>query len=240
MLNRNHYYLALGPVVTSDYEGSDDYELQPLMIARWDRRGAFVEFRGDTLRANVIPMSLFQAGPMLRYHRARKSVADSRVDSMRDISSAIEAGGFVGVMLRDPQKPRRRLGLRVETLKDVSGSYDGSQTALVLEGGWPFSDRWSIDAEIASHYASSKYMNTYFSVDANNAGLSGLPQFHAGAGFEDVGLNLMLSHQISGHWGIGLIGTYKRMLGDAGASPVVADAGSRNQLVGGLVATWTY
>lgn len=239
-MNANHYYVALGPVLTSDYEGSNDYEVQPLLIARWIRAGAYVAFEGNTLSANVIPMSLFQAGPMLSWHRARKSVDDHRVDRMRDISGALEGGGFVGAMLRDPNRPERRLGLKVEFLQDVSGSYDGNHTVLKLEGGLPLGETWSIDGEVFSGYGNGRYMDTYFSVDADNAARSGLSQFDAKAGFKDVGLHMMLSHQFTDHWGIGMIGTYKRMLGDAANSPVVAEAGSRDQFVGGLVGTWRY
>src|SRR5690606_40802653 len=54
-MNSSHYYVAVGPVLVSDYEGSDDYEVQPLVIARWIRAGAWVAFEGSTLKANVIP-----------------------------------------------------------------------------------------------------------------------------------------------------------------------------------------
>lgn len=238
--DENHYYLALGPVMAPDYEGSDNYEIYPLAIARWIRGGAYVEFRGATLSANLIPMSLFQAGPMLRWHRARDDVSDKSISRMRDIDGTLEAGGFFGVMLRDPDAPRRRIGTNVRILQDVLGSHDGYEIRLVLEGGLPLHDKWSLETRVFSSYASKSYMDTYFSVDPDNAARSGLEQFHADAGFKDVGLNAMLTYHLTEHFGIGLIGSYKRFIGSAGDSPVVDTAGSRNTFVGAMVATVVY
>src|SRR5690606_21325562 len=213
---------------------------QPLLIARWIRAGAWVAFEGSTLKANVIPASLFQAGPILRYQRSRKDVDDPRVDAMRQVSGALELGGYVGVLFRDPDAPMRRLGLRVEFLQDVSGSHEGSHANLVLEGGYPVGDHWSLDGEIFAGYGSADFMDTYFSVDPDNAARSGLRTFDADAGFKDAGIRFMLSRQLTDQWNIGVIGVYKRMLDDAGDSPVVRDAGSRDQFVTGVVLTWRY
>lgn len=238
--DENHYYLALGPVMAPDYEGSDNYKFYPLAIARWTRGGAYVEFKGATLSANLIPMSLFQAGPVLRWHRARDDVSDNSVSRMRDIDGTLEAGGFFGVMLRDPNAPRRRIGTNVQILQDVLGSYDGYEVQLALEGGLPLHDKWTLEMRAISSYASKSYMDTYFSVDPDNAARSGLGQFHASAGFKDVGLNAMLTYHLTEHFGIGLIGTYKRFIGSAGDSPVVDTAGSDNTFVGAIVATVVY
>lgn len=237
--NRDHYYVALGPVFVPDYEGSDDYELQPLPIARWIRRGAYLELYGNTLTANVIPASPLQAGPVLSWRRSRSDVEDPRVDRMRDVSGALEAGGFIGLMLYDAES-RRHLRLMAQLLQDVSGSHDSHSATLKLEGGTPFGDDWAVDVQMFADYGGGNFMDSYFSVDADNAARSGLSRHDADAGFADAGLRVMVSHQFTDHWGIGVIGGYKRMLGDAGDSPVVADVGSRNQFLGALVGTWRY
>jgi outer membrane scaffolding protein for murein synthesis (MipA/OmpV family) len=109
-----------------------------------------------------------------------------------------------------------------------------------LEGGLPLGKKWSLDSRISSTYGSSSYMDTYFSVDSDNAVRSGLPTYDAGAGFKDVEINAMLSRQIYEYFGIGLIGTYRRYIDGAKESPVVSGAGSPNTFIGAVVATVRY
>jgi outer membrane scaffolding protein for murein synthesis (MipA/OmpV family) len=240
LLNEDHYYFAVGPSWAPDYEGSDDYNVYPLVIGRWDGGGRFAEFDGDTLRVNAIPAILFQAGPALVLRQGRQGVADDRVHVLRHVRSALEAGGFVGLEIRDPKELRRYADLRLQAVQDVTGVSDGYDARLNLRAGGPLGDPWSIDTELFSDYGSKDYMNTYFSIDANNAARSGFPVYHASEGFRDVGLNAMLTYHFSDHWGVGLIGEYKRLIGDAANSPVVENAGSPDQFVTALTITFEY
>lgn len=239
-MNASHYYFELGPVVAPDYVGSDDYALYPLVVARWIRRGAYVEFHGSTLSANVIPMSLFRAGPVVHYRRARNDVDDARVRQMREIDGAFEVGGFFGVELRDPDATRRRIGLHIRALQDVSGSHDGYLVKMTLNASTPVGEAWSLHVEAFSHYGSDGFMQAYYGVDTWDAMRSGLSQFSAGSGFRDAGLDVHLGYRISDHWGLGLIGRYMRLVGDAADSPVVADAGSADQFIAAVTITVRY
>jgi outer membrane protein len=238
MLNENHFYLAIGPSLAPDYEGSDDYSPYPLIIGRWQRGARFVEFEGDTLRANILPAGLLQAGPVLLLRQGRQDVSDDRIERMRHVRHSLEAGGFIGMEIRDPDELRRYADLRLQVVSDVTGVNNGYETRLNLRGGAPLPGPWTIDAEIFSDYGNANYMDSYFSVDADDASRSGLPQFHASSGFRDVGTDAMLTYHLSDHWGIGAIFEYKRMLGDAADSPVVETAGSADQFIGALTLTF--
>ena len=65
LLNEWHFYIQAGPAYTPDYVGSDDYNLYPMLIARVEKGARYLEFEGDTLRANVLPPGLLHAGPVL-------------------------------------------------------------------------------------------------------------------------------------------------------------------------------
>lgn len=238
--NKSHYYAALGPALTPDYEGSDYYEVLPLVIARWIKRGRYAELVGAKLRANLIAESLWQFGPVLRWNRARGNVESGPVDRMEHIDGALEAGGFFGALLRDPDAPRRRLGLEVEALQDVWGVHDGYVLNLDLSGGTPLNDNWAVDVSITSTWASNAYMSTYFGVNASDAVRSGLQPFRASSGFKDVAFSANISYSLSDHWGVAMSGRYQRLLGDAADSPVVASAGSPNQYVLTFMATCQY
>lgn len=238
--NRSHYYVAIGTALAPDYEGSAYYEALPLVIARWDKRGAYAELLGARLRANLIPESLWQFGPVLHWNRARGDVGSGPVVKMEHIDGTPEAGAFFGAMLRDPDAPRRQLGLEVEFLQDLGGTHNGYQMSLELSGGWPINDRLAINVTLGSSYGSNSYMDTYFGVNASDSLRSGLQPFDPESGFRDIAFSATLSYEISGHWGIALGGRYQRLLGDAANSPVVASAGSANQYIATLMATYTY
>lgn len=238
--NASHYYFALGSALAPDYEGSDQYEPLPLLIARWIKRGRYVEMVGAKLRANLIAESLWQFGPAVRWDRARGDVGSHAVSAMEHIDGALEAGGFFGALLRDPENPRRSLGVEVEALQNINGVHDGYYLTFDLSGGLPFHDRWMVNADITSTYGSSSYMQKYFGVNASDAIRSGLPRFDAKSGFKDVSVNLALSYAFTSRWGMLLGGQYSHLLDTAHDSPVVARAGSPDQFVMTLMATYQF
>jgi MipA family protein len=77
-------------------------------------------------------------------------------------------------------------------------------------------------------------LEKFFGINASQAARSGLSQKDADAGFKDVGVTLGVNWQFTKHWFTGLSGTYERMIGDAGSSPVTRDAGDKNQGSGGI------
>jgi outer membrane protein len=83
-------------------------------------------------------------------------------------------------------------------------------------------------------------MGSYFTVDTADAPSSGLDAYDADNGIKDVGGTLSLNWRIPGteHWGLGGVFSYFRMVGDAGDSPVVDDAGNPDQLFGGVMVTF--
>jgi len=238
--NKSYYYVALGTALTPDYEGSSHYEALPLIIARWMKRGRYVELVGAKLRANLIAESLWQFGPVLRWRRARGNVGSDPVARMEHIDGALEAGGFFGAMLRDPDDPQRSLGVEIEAMKDVWGVHNGYLVNLELAGGLPLWNNWTINVSVDSSYGSGRYMRTYFGVKPSDALRSGLPTYVPKAAFKDVALTATLSYNFTDHWGVSLTGRYQRLIDDARDSPVVSGVGSANQYIATLMATYLF
>lgn len=216
-----------------DYEGSEDYELVPQLYARAQREHFFVELDNFTLRANVVPHPVLKAGPVLRYRPERDDVENNRVDRLRDVDAAFEIGGFVGIQVQ-------KWDASVTVVQDVADGHDG--LLLTLGAGYtrPLVDRLIFRFAVFSNYANSDYMDSYFSIDANNAARSGLPTFSADDGFKDLGVRVRLRYQMVEHWGLmGTVG-YVRLLGDAEDSPIVDDEGSADQFTGGVVVIYTF
>ena len=50
------FTLGAGAGFAPDYEGSEDYEVVPLLLARVQRNDIFVTLEANTLRANLLPV----------------------------------------------------------------------------------------------------------------------------------------------------------------------------------------
>jgi len=232
---------AAGLGTRPDYEGSNDYDLVPIggIRATFDEY-AFLDFSGThgsggapRLRANVVADDFLQFGPLLQYRRSRGDVESPRVDSLPNVDAALELGAFFGFDAQGWQG-------QIAFAHDVTGGHDGFIVELSAGYTAELGAGLSLGALVASTYASDGYMGTYFTVDTVDAPASGLDPYDADNGIKDVGGTLTLNWRIPGseHWGISGVFSYFRMVGDAEDSPVVDDAGSPDQLFGGVLVTF--
>ena len=240
-------FIAVGPALAPDYEGSTDYKAIPLVVARVQSNGYFVELQGTRARANLLPIEILSdslslsvmAGPSVNFRPGRGSVENARVDSLRDVDTAIEAGAFIALRKNGILGERDALMGRIELVNDVSGTHEGR--LLTLRGSYakPLSKKLRFAAGMDATYASNDYMETYFSIDADNAGRSGLTAFKSGHGLKDVGLDLSLLYSLTERWGImGLVRT-SYLLGDASDSPIAGE-GSSKQFLGGIAVNYRF
>ena len=225
--------IGFGAGMVPDYEGSNHYQAVPALYARihW-KRGYSVELEGLTLRANLLPDDMWNVGPVVRYRMGRDDVENGAVDRMRDIDDSWEVGAFAKVAIDN-------WNVRLDMVKDIADSHDGYLIGIHT-GYTLFRDNsWSAAAGASATYADNNYMDTYFSVDENNSARSGLDTYEAEAGFKDIGVTLSASYSISRNWGVMGIMGYKRLLGHAEDSPIVAKEGSPDQFIGSLAVTYS-
>lgn len=227
------FSLGAGVGAAPDYEGSDDYEAVPVLLARAAKGNRFIELFGTTLRANLLGNAVFSAGPVLNYRAERDDVESNAVDDLDDVDAAVELGGFVGLDYQGWLA-------RVTVTQDVNDGHDGM--LLELLGGYraELGPAWALTTTVSSTYADEDYVDSYFSIDAGDAAASGLDEFDADSGFKDVGLDLRLAWGQGAGWGVTTVASYTRLIGDAEDSPVVDDVGDANQLFGGVALTYAF
>ena len=91
-----------------------------------------------------------------------------------------------------------------------------------------------------------KYGRYYFDITPQESLASGLDVYNraGGSGFKRLNVNLSAGKALSGDlrkgWAIFGVAGYSRVLGKYADSPIVADAGSRNQFVGALGIGYTF
>lgn len=91
-----------------------------------------------------------------------------------------------------------------------------------------------------ARFASAKYSRRYFGIDASEAAAAGLPQYRPGGGLNALGLATGAHYPLNPRWGLYGFAGYERLMGDAAASPLTRQRGSRDQLNAGLALTYVF
>ena len=226
--------VGLGVGMVPDYEGSSDTQGIPMFMFnhKYDS-GRFVNLMGFNLRVNLLADQDYSLGPVLNYRQGRDDVDNNRVDAMRDIDDATEAGVFGGVNVND-------LLLGVEFITDISNEHEGFTGQATAAYRWRAMPDLTLTPGAFITYADGDFMGTYFSVNADNVGGSGLPLYTADSGIKDAGINLIANYTPWEHWGIMGILSYKALLNDAKDSPIVATEGDDKQIFFGLMGTYRW
>ena len=164
--------LGLGAASVPDYEGSEDSEVLPAPMVRvdWQSR-RYVELSGVQFRANLVSgAGKWRAGPTLKYNPGRNDVDNDRIDSLRDVDATIEGGAFVTF-------DAGRMETYLEVLTDVGDEHEGSLVTIRQTYKQPLENRQMLTVSLSLTYADDDYMETFFTIDANNAARSGLRTF---------------------------------------------------------------
>lgn len=228
--------IGFGLGAAPDYEGSNDYQLQPGGVVQGRLRGIDFQMRGLNLYTNVMPdrrddRVRLVLGPVLQLRPERTDrVDDPRVAALGTRKTAFELGLTAGVALRGVLIPPATLTAEVTWLRDVAGAHDSFSLTPSLALSSPVSRRSFARLSVSAEYVGRGFARTYFDVAPGG----GLPPFATtGGGWKSAGANLLYTRDLGGdpRRGMGLfaITSYKRMLGQFAASPVVRDAGSANQ-----------
>jgi len=226
--------VGLGIGFVPEYEGSDDMKAVPLLQARFNfANGMNLGLFGNTLRFDMCPDTTWNVGPMLRYRAERDDVDNDKVDRMKTVDAALEAGAFLNYNFEN-------WVVMFSAATDVSDAHDGSVLDFGVGYRHPLNTQTMLTLFAKGSYASEDYMETYFGVDGEDADRSGLKPYEADDEFKDVALGGLLQHNINDRWGVLGLLQYTKLLGDAADSPLVDDEGSDNQFVVGVVGNYRF
>ncbi len=237
-------FIGLGAAYGPDYEGSNDYKALPALFGHyaWES-GRYVNLgaaggaeKAIRLSANLLTAGsgvTWEAGPLLQYRLERNDVDDDKVDDMKNVDAATEAGAFVGMKVD-------RWSVSLAFAADVSDKYNGYLG--YLKGGYslPVNDKLKLGLGAHLTYADSNYMQQYFGVKKKDAARSGLKRYSADNGLKDWGLSVTANYAFNKSWGLmGVVG-YTRLMNDAEDSPLVSDRGDENQVTSLLAITYSF
>lgn len=222
-----------------DYEGSDNYQLGPVIAGRFTINGARLTLAGLGARLDIAPWladgQRWFFGPAIQVKAGRgDNVADDRVAALPRIGSALEVGGFVGYRWSGLLREDDGLRLSAKIDHDIGGVHNG--LGISLGGVYSFRpvETAQIELSLGTDWASADKTATYFAITADAAAASGLAPFDAGAGIKNVTAAMTAGMLLSEQWGIVVRIGGRRLLGDPADSPVVRTAGSRTAIEAGV------
>src|SRR5438105_1230323 len=165
------------------FQGSKDYTLRPYPLFDFRRFGTPERFHGprDGLGVGLIEGSNFQIGPVGQIRRGRAESDDpSALHGLGNVPWGVEAGAFAEYWwvpwLRTRAEVRQGLG-----------GHRGVVSDLTLDAVVPAGSQLTLSGGPRIALASTAATSPYFSIDALQSALSGLPEFAAKGGFRSVG-----------------------------------------------------
>ncbi len=226
--------------VVPDYEGSDDYTagIAPLARVSFGRRD--ITLVANELNANVLDHPWLRLGPVASLNLGRSNVHDKVVKRLDSIPMSLDLGAFVGVEFANEVDPRIRFHSDLQFTHDVGSVHEGWVASLSGTYWHPLAQFLTGALNVSVDYASSNYMDKFFSIDAKESAKTGLKKFSADGGIRDVRVGSMFMFHFSETWHANAGLWYKRMLSDAADSPVTDDRGSANQFLGGIGVVYTW
>lgn len=249
--SRDYIAVAAGVLNSPDYNGSDDRRFLPAFYVRGRYEGFSFSTRGTNFQVDLIRHRRGQKidwkfGPIISLRADRTgSVKDPQVDLLPDRKMAVEMGIFTGVTKTGIiTSAYDQLGFRMVALKDISGAHGSWTASPTIDYGTPLSKRAFVGISASMNIYGKGFGRYYFDVDPLGSAASGLPVYSGAGRKATIGkytLGMAGAYALSGDLrkGFVLIGgaQYGRMGGRYADSPIVKDAGSKDQwLFGGGLA----
>ncbi len=245
--------VGIGAGYLPDYDGSNDYRFVPVPAAIGTIGGVNFSVTGNRASADLLPSRPgeawdIQLGPVavINFTRSsRQGIDDPRVRRLGELDTAVEVGGYFGIGKTGViTSPYDKLSLSLSYRHDVAGVHRSGIWQPTLNYFTPLSRKTAVALFASAERVESKYVQTYFNVSPEASVASGLPAYNGRGGWKSYTLGAVGTISLTGDLlkGFKLVGggTYRRMLDDVAASPLVSIAGSRNQWAGVLGIGYTF
>jgi outer membrane protein len=162
--------------------------------------------------------------PSLNIIGERKPSYDNSLKGTKDIDWAFEAGiggGFRYDWFR-----------AYATIRQGFNGYSGQTGELGADVIVPMGERFEVSFGPRASWGSDGYMSTYFGVTEKEASRGILTAYKADAGFKTVGAAAQINYWVDNRTRLQLKGSWNRLIGEAGDSPIVKYGDANQWMVG--------
>lgn len=212
--------LGIGGAMTPRYPGADEYMAVPFPIIEAGR------FYLPGLGQSVSKTRGVYVYPSFNLYGERSPSDDKSLKGTDKIDWAFEAGVGAGY---------RYDWIRgFATIRQGFNGYSGQTGEIGADLILPLSQRFELLFGPRTSWASDGYMETYFGVTEKEASRNSmLTAYKPSAGFKTAGLAATVNYWVDDRTRLQLRGSWNRLIGDAGDSPIVK-YGSRDQWFAGI------
>ena len=246
----DNFTIGIGAGYAPSYEGSNNYIVQPAGLVRGRVSGFNFYSRATAIYVDVLREAPgtdlnIEVGPMANLRLDRSSrIQDRRVKALGEIDTAIELGGFAGVTKNKVLHGYDFLTFRLDVTRDVGGAHESTVFAPNIEYATPLSTKFLVGLSLSAEHVSDRFARTYYGVTPLGSAASGLRAFDADGGWKNARGTLLATYSLSGDLRRGAaifgVGSYSKLFGDFKRSPLVHDAGDKNQFFTALGLSYTF
>ena len=221
---KNDWIIMLGGLgaLKPNYKGSNQYEVSgfPFIDIKY-KKIFFLNFR-EGLGVNVLHAPNFRVGAAFNFYGSRDKDDSAYLQGFQDVDAGFDAGVFGSISFE-------KFSAKLKFRQDISNNHEGHLISGRLVYKAIESRKLIANLNIKTTYANDNYMKTYFGVTNSQASSSGFKEFNANGGIKDVGAGTSVIYPFNKYWSFITIANYIRLLNDAANSPLVENAGSKNQ-----------
>ena len=221
---KNNWIVMLGGLgaLKPNYKGSNQYEVSgfPFIDIKY-KKIFFLNFR-EGLGVNVLHAPNFRVGAAFNFYGSRDKDDSTHLQGFQDVDAGLDAGVFGSISFE-------KFSAKLKFRQDISNNHEGHLISGRLVYKAIESRKLIANLNIKTTYANDNYMKTYFGVTNSQASSSGFKEFNANGGIKDVGAGTSVIYPFNKYWSFITIANYIRLLNDAANSPLVENAGSKNQ-----------
>lgn len=210
--------LGAGAGMVPQYPGADKYMFVPYPIIEVGR--LYLPFIGQTEKKT---RGIF-IYPSFGLIGERKPSEDNSLEGTKKIDWAFEAGvggGFRYDWFR-----------AYATIRQGFNGYSGQTGEIGADLILPMGTRFEVAFGPRASWGSDGYMETYFGVTPSEAAKGILTPYKADAGFKTVGLAGQVNYWVNPKTRLQVKGSWNRLIGDAGDSPIVKYGSADQWMVG--------
>ena len=211
--------IRLGPSVSFQprYDGSDRYHAVAGPSVDIRHRDRFFLSTGEGLGMNVLTGPNWRVGFAAAYDLGRRAADDlGHLQGMGNINPApsLRLLGEYAISKSFP------LVLSADLRRNFGGDngWIGDLGAYMPMPGSPEQFSWFAGPTMT--IADSRYMNSWFGVNAGQSARSGYRQYDASAGIRSVGFGVTASWTVRKHWILNADGAFQQLVGSAAHSPI--------------------
>ena len=230
--------IGLGLYEKPEYIGADEQEWVVLPSFKLHASHFVLTLRGERLLLDFLTSPNINAGLMVRYDEGRgNDLDDEVVRLLPTVTATAELGLFVesGFPVRWLGWDDPTLVIGSANLRDAVGEGHEGQVLEVAVGLFrEFGESTSLTLQYIATRTDTDYNRAYFGVSEADAAATGLASFNPNAGLKDTQTRLVLDHEVSPEWTVGLTTSYGRLSDTLSESPVVSSRGDRTQWTTGI------